>query len=164
MKIGKYEKSLPLPPKLVVKHETAHHWQTLNPFLNYRVKQTFLSLFLLTSNRNIFSIFVWNRSRIRSFKDCHLMRSRMTWAMSPGPANAGKTCGGWAFTTLPGSLPLGFSSTGSQSADRRSSTTWHWQECCRRFAGIFFPPLMEIVHAAQKKDKILNGITFESYL
>lgn len=30
-------------------------------------------------------------------------------------------------------------------------------------AGIFFPPLLEIVHAAPKKDKMLNGITFESY-
>ena len=53
MKIGKCEKSVPLPRKLVVKHETAHHWQTLNPFLNCQVKQTFLSLFLFASNRNI---------------------------------------------------------------------------------------------------------------
>lgn len=47
MKIGKCEKSVPLPRKLVVKHETAHHWQTLNPFLNCQVKQTFLSYFSL---------------------------------------------------------------------------------------------------------------------
>lgn len=142
MKIGKCQKSVPLPRKLVVKHETAHHWQTLNPFLNCQVKQTFLSLFLFASNRNI--SFVWNHCRIRNSKNYHFIWSKVTRIHVPRPCEHLENM--WPLVI---DYSAWFPTPGSQQ-----HWVWvrrqEWEEICRRFVGIFFLLLMEIVHVAQK--------------